>query len=123
MSTRLCQEYLVKNFASWADAQYGEDDDLIEGSFTAQIRANNKKVIKNSRKPSGWARVAKYTVGSKTDVEGTDQPRTGANLARDFPKLKGWTCRVFLLKDSDSIEIALFEKDGVVSTEYYDFSD
>ncbi len=125
MSTKICQEHLVKNFASWAEARYGEEAqrDMIEDGMTANIRAEFKRIVQNAYKPSGWKRLAKFEVGSKVDVEGGSYERTGGNLLEEFPNLKGWTCRIFLLKESDSIEIALFEKDGVISDEYVDYSD
>lgn len=125
MGTKLCQEYLVTKFASWADERYGEEalNEMIKDSMFKDIEKENKKIIENAHKPSGWKRVAKFEVGSKADVEGSEQERTGYKLIEDFPQYKGWTCRVFLLKKSDSIEIALFEKDGVIADEYVDYSD
>lgn len=126
MSTKKCQEYLVEKFASWADDRYGPQNFTAEsfgGPMDPAFKAEYAKIVKNAHKASGWKRLSKFTVGSKVDVEGTDQHRTGDNLAADYPKLRGWTCRIFLLKDSDSIEIALFEKDGEISSTYVDYSD
>lgn len=120
MSTKLCQEYLVKNFASWADERYGDETKTYPD---ADLRKECKRIVANAHKPSGWKRVSKYKVGSKTDIEGTENERTGMNYVDSFPHLVGWTCRVFYLKESDYIEIALFEKDGVIAEDYDDLSD
>lgn len=113
MSTKICQEYMTRRFAHLVRDIYGDTDDT---AWLAKLEAN-------ARKPSGWARVAKFTVGSKVDVAGGKGGRTGCSLVDDFPHLRGWTCRIFLLKESDTIEIAIFEKDGVIADEFVDYSD
>ena len=126
MSTKLCQEYLVKKFASWADEKYGPKnfDPNCEWRVDDALREEYAKLVKNAHKPSGWKRLSKFVVGSKADREGGSGERTGNCLVEDYPHLNGWTCRVFMLKGSeDELQIALFEKNGVIADEYIDYSD
>lgn len=115
LTTKDCQEYMVKNHAQDALERYSPKKEMVPYPGEAEERKELEKICRNAKTPSGWKRTAKYTVGSKTDRDGSDsEGYTGLNYAELRPDLIGGIVRTMYLRDSDHITYNLIEKDGKI---------
>ena len=119
ITTADCRLFLTTDTACRAvwEGAYGlenyVDDDPEELAWA-------KKNLANAANPKKWKRIGKYTIGSKTDIEGSDTTGAGGgdfanhwgNEALGFTPAKGDVVREFWLEDTDHCTIVLIEHGG-----------
>ncbi len=120
IDTNACRVFLTtdpKCRAVWEgryDPADYEDEDPEEVEWA-------NRVLSNARNPKKWKRTAKFGVGSKVDLEGSDTTGAGGSdivncswtvEALGFTPQKGDTVREFTLEDTDHCTISLLEHSG-----------
>ena len=100
--------------------------DIKKYLTTDKYIQNRTCTLRGHADPKKWKRIAKYKVGSKTDLEGSNadvDAHVGLSIGEDFPKYRGCWAREFILVDSDGAAcFVLIEKDDKI-VHVFDYSD